>query len=108
MEMSTALRSARQTAGLTQLELAERAGMTQSIVARLERPGSNPTLATAERLLRATGHTLSVEAARAPSGVDETQIRERLRLSPAERLRLFESSQRNLGALTAKARRARR
>jgi hypothetical protein len=46
----------------------------------------------------------NARTATAPS-VDESQIRERLRLTPAERLRLFASSQRNLVALTAKARR---
>jgi transcriptional regulator with XRE-family HTH domain len=105
MNMAMTLRTARESAGLTQAELAERAGMTQSIVARIERAGSNPTLATAERLLRATGHTLAVETTRVPSGVDESQIRERLRLSPGERLRTFEASHRNLGALKRKARR---
>jgi transcriptional regulator with XRE-family HTH domain len=109
MDMATTLRSARERAGLTQGELAARAGTTQSVVARLERRGSNPTLTTADRLLRATGNVLSVEPLPAPvADVDETQLRERLKLSPARRLAVFQASQRNLAALTAKARRVER
>jgi hypothetical protein len=37
--------------------------------------------------------------------VDETQILERLRLTPAERLAAFERSQRNLRRLVGRARR---
>lgn len=109
VQIVSTLRAARRDAGITQAQLASRAGLTQSAVARLERPGANPTVATVERFLRATGRTLTV-APLAPTagGVDETQIREQLRLSPAERLRLFADSQRNLASLTARARRVER
>jgi transcriptional regulator with XRE-family HTH domain len=99
---STLLRAARRRADLTQAQLAERAGLSQAEVARLERAGSNPTAATLERLLRATGHRLEL---RRLGGVDETQLRERLELTPAERLAAFETSQRNLLSLTRGARR---
>ena len=98
------LRNARGAAGLTQAEVARRMGTSQPVVARLERPGANPRFATLERAMRATGHRLDV--ARAPlQDVDETQIRERLRLSPTERLAAFRASQRNVLALRRKARR---
>jgi transcriptional regulator with XRE-family HTH domain len=99
---STLLRTARRRADLTQAQLAERAGLTQAEVARLERAGSNPTAATLERLLRATGHRLEL---RRLDAVDETQLRERLELTAAERLAAFEASQRNLLSLTRGARR---
>lgn len=87
---------------MTQVQVAERAGLTQAEVARLERAGSNPTAATLERVMRATGHRLGfVEA----TDVDETQIRERLRLTPTQRLVVFQSSQRNLTRLVEGARR---
>jgi transcriptional regulator with XRE-family HTH domain len=109
MDLAATFRLARERAGLTQGELAARAGTTQSVVARLERRGSNPTLATADRLLRATGHVLTVApVTTAAAAVDESQLRERLQLSPAKRLALFQASQRNLAALTAKARRVER
>jgi transcriptional regulator with XRE-family HTH domain len=99
---STLLRAARRRADLTQAQLAARAGLSQAEVARLERAGSNPTAATLERLLRATGHRLEL---RRLDAVDETQVRERLELTPAERLAAFEASQRNLSSLTRAARR---
>jgi uncharacterized protein len=99
---STLLRAARRRANLTQTQLAERAGLSQAEVARLERAGSNPTAATLERVLRATGHRLEL---RRLDAVDETQLRERLELTPAERLAAFEASQRNLLSLTRRARR---
>jgi transcriptional regulator with XRE-family HTH domain len=102
MAASTLLRSARHRGGLTQAQLGERAGLSQAEVARLERAGSNPTAATLERLLRATGHRLEL---RRLDTVDETQLRERLALTPAERLAAFEASHRNLTRLTRGARR---
>jgi uncharacterized protein len=99
---STLLRSARRRAGLTQAQLGERAGLSQAEVARLERAGSNPTAVTLERLLRATGHRLEL---RRLDGVDESQLRERLALTPAERLAAFEASHRNLIRLARGARR---
>jgi hypothetical protein len=57
---------------------------------------------TLERLVLATGHRL--ELARADD-VDETQLRERLRLTPAERLAAFQASQRNLVRLLQRAKR---
>ena len=102
MAASTLLRTARRRAGLTQAQLGERAGLSQTDVARLERAGANPTAATLERLLRATGHRLDL---RPLDAVDETQMRERLALTPADRLAAFAASQRNLARLARGARR---
>ena len=105
--MSTAsllVRDARRSAGLTQAQLAARLGLTQPTVAALERSDSNPRLATLERALRATGHQLSSTSRPLPA-IDETQITERLRLSPAARLRAFHASQSKLAHLVATARR---
>lgn len=55
-----ALVKARMAAGLTQTELAERIGTTQSAVARLEGGGVSPSLATLRRYAEATGTTLQV------------------------------------------------
>jgi uncharacterized protein len=84
------IRDARRRAGLTQAELAARAGVPQPTIARLERPGSNPTVRTLDRVVRAAGHRLEVSASPAPPEVDETLIAARLRLTPAERLASFE------------------
>jgi transcriptional regulator with XRE-family HTH domain len=101
------VRAARRAAGLTQVELAERMGTTQAAVARLERAGANPTLATVDRALRAAGHQLELTASPVRSSVDETLIAENLKLEPAERLRAFQASQRSLAPLVGAAARAR-
>jgi transcriptional regulator with XRE-family HTH domain len=98
------VRQARTRAGLTQAKLAALMGTTQSAVARLERPGSNPTVATLQSALHATGHSLGLSAGTA-TGIDETQIVELLRLTPRERLGLFQRNQHNQLRLLRRARR---
>lgn len=55
-----ALVRARMEAGLTQTEVAERIGTTQSAIARLEGGGISPSLATLRRYAEATGTRLQV------------------------------------------------
>lgn len=50
----------RMDAGLTQAELAERMGTTQSAIARLEAGGTRPSLRTLEKLAVAVGHRLTI------------------------------------------------
>jgi transcriptional regulator with XRE-family HTH domain len=102
------VRNARARAGLTQAQLAVRVGTTQSAIARLERPGSNPRVETLERIMEATGHRLVLAAARAERGVDDTLIAERLAMTPAERLRAFESAAADLRELELAGERAHR
>lgn len=56
------LKDAREGAGLSQRELAHRAGTSQAMVARIERGQQSPSLATLERLVRACGRELRVDA----------------------------------------------
>jgi ribosome-binding protein aMBF1 (putative translation factor) len=51
---------ARALAGLTQAELAERMGTSQSAVARLEGGKAKPSVATLEKLAEATGSKLRI------------------------------------------------
>lgn len=91
---------------MTQNELAASMGVSQPVVARLEGPTANPTFATLERALRATGHTLKL--ARRPAELvdhDLDQLRERLAMTPNERLSVFTRSQQNLAGLIARRRR---
>ena len=85
------LKDARREAGLTQAELARRLGVSQAAIAKMERPGSNPTVRTLDDVLRATGRRLTLDAPKWRSGVDESLIRQQLELSPAERLRGIET-----------------
>ena len=50
----------RQQYGLTQEQLAERAGLKRSYIARLESGDANPTVTTLHRLARALGEGLSL------------------------------------------------
>jgi transcriptional regulator with XRE-family HTH domain len=84
------LSDARQRAGLTQADLARRLGVTQAAVAQLERPGSNPQIATLERALRAAGAELVIGVRPHTASVDESLIRQQLALTPAQRLRGLE------------------
>ncbi|MCA1823916.1 MAG: helix-turn-helix transcriptional regulator [Mycobacteriales bacterium] len=54
------IREARRRAGLTQAQLAERAGTTQSAVARWESGRTSPSVDTLLRLLRLCGFRLDV------------------------------------------------
>ena len=61
MNSGLVLRSARLDAGLTQSELALRAGTSQAAVARYECGSVSPSIATFERLIHATGHELVLD-----------------------------------------------
>jgi hypothetical protein len=78
-------------------------GTTQSVVARLEAPGSNPRVQTLDRAVMATGRRLQLITGASP-GVDETLIASNLRLSPAERLKRFSSDYRSFRRLALAAR----
>ena len=84
------LSDARRRAGLTQTDLAQRLAVTQAAVAQLERPGSNPRIATLERALRAAGAELVIGIRPRGSSVDESLIRQQLALTPTQRMRGLE------------------
>ena len=56
---ATLIKEARTAAGLTQAELARRAGTSQPAVAAYESGNKIPTVITLERLLRVAGATLT-------------------------------------------------
>lgn len=95
-----ALRWARRRAGLTQRELAERTGVSQPTIARIETGRTTPRVDTLDRLLRATGMMLEVVPLQGV-GIDRTQIREMLDLTPVQRLLAAADAGRGLGALEA-------
>jgi transcriptional regulator with XRE-family HTH domain len=80
------LADARRRAELTQADLAQRLAISQASVAQLERPGSNPRIATLDRALRAAGAELVISACPRETSVDESLIRQQLALTPAQRL----------------------
>jgi uncharacterized protein len=66
----TLLREARTRAGLTQAELAQRAGTTQSVISAYEADRRQPALATLEGLVKATGLELEVRVRTPRSPID--------------------------------------
>jgi hypothetical protein len=96
VEVPILLRSARLRRGVTQAELARRAQTSQPAIARLEKGRNSPSIDTLERLLRALGFRLQIEALPADTGVDRTLIAAALRLSPEERLRRTSAAVRSI------------
>lgn len=88
LELGRQVRELRDSVGISQRELAERMGTTQSVIARLEAGGSRPSLTTLERVAEAVGLQLEIrfQERRSQSGLDLAQLTANLRLSPAERL----------------------
>ena len=81
---SDLVREARRRAGLTQQELAERAGTTQSAIARLERGRTSPSFDLVLKLIKAAGFRLDV-ALDPYDGSDIAQAEALLRLPVDER-----------------------
>lgn len=116
------LRTVREQAALTQRELADRVGVAQSVVARLERaPDANPTVRTVSELAEAAGFRLRVvvEPVDPPDpvveaykrDVDRTSLRDNLRTSIEQRVRSLGEWQVAMAAMrdaTRAASRARR
>lgn len=83
------LQAARARAGLSQRDLAQRAGTSQSVVARIELGQTSPTWDTLARLLRAANLELAPSVVPMPVQgshmlADVARIR---KLSPVDRLR---------------------
>lgn len=76
---------ARKRANLTQRQLAAKTGIPQETIARIERGRADPRVGTLDRLLEGCGYGLE-SMPRLGIGVDRTQIRELLKLTPSERL----------------------
>ena len=81
------LREARLRAGLTQAQLAERAGTARSQISRYERGDVLPSLETLRRLIRACGLELGFRLFNADlEEHDATLIAQTLPLTPEERV----------------------
>lgn len=81
------LRYARRRSGLTQRELAQKSGIPQATIARIESGAADPRVETLDRLLEQTGMGLEV-LPRLGIGIDRTQFQRLLDMTPSERLAL--------------------
>lgn len=84
---------------MTQAELARRLRTSQAAVARLERTGANPTVATLRKALAATGRDLELSSVKRAPSVDLPQLARHLLMSPAERLRAHQAAYDNMRRL---------
>ena len=109
---SAILHEARTRAALTQRELARRAGTAQSVIARIERGQTSPSLDTLIRLLAAAGFGVKVELVPGSArdraveaykrDIDRSLLRRNLEKTVEERVRSLQA----LARLANKARRA--
>lgn len=67
------IKAVRRRQGLTQTELAKRAGISQPVVSAYERGRRDPTLSTLRKLVEASGERLRVDAVPAPSEIPPAQ-----------------------------------
>jgi transcriptional regulator with XRE-family HTH domain len=102
MDAARVLRQARRRAGLTQRELASRAGVPQSRVAKIESGVIIPRVDTLDRLLEACGEGLE-SLPRPGRGLDRTGYRELLKVTPAARLEQSAAAARGLARLRERA-----
>jgi transcriptional regulator with XRE-family HTH domain len=103
IDAGTLLRTARLRAGLSQRELARRAGTAQSVIARIESGATSPSWDTLSRLVDAAGFAIDATVTVAP--VTETHMLRdvaRIRALPPE-ARLAELA--NVSAFLGAARR---
>ncbi len=61
MDITRAILDARINAGMTQVELSEKSGISQADISRLEKGTRNPSLALLKRLAEAMDSTLRIE-----------------------------------------------
>lgn len=87
MQGGLLVKEARSRAGLTQAEVARRLGSAQPVVARWETGVAAPSFDTVVRAIRACGLDVDVALVETDDS-DRRQIRENLRLTPAQRLDL--------------------
>ena len=83
--ISYLVREARKRAGLTQAELARRAGVARSTVGRIEAGTQMPSTDLAERLVRAAGFEIRASLGE-PDPETDSLFERTLRRTPAERL----------------------
>jgi len=80
------LREARRRHKVSQARLARRAGTTQSAISRIERDHVSPSVETLRELLHLLGEDLVLGVEERDWGVDRSLVRERLALTPAQRV----------------------
>ena len=86
MSPGTLIRSTRERHGLTQAQLALRAGTSQNAVSRIERDEISPSVDTVRRLLAAMGERLELSVRRLEGDFDPDHLADSMAQTMAERL----------------------
>jgi transcriptional regulator with XRE-family HTH domain len=86
MSPGTLIRSTRERHGLTQAQLALRAGTSQNAVSRIERDEISPSVDTVRRLLGAMGERLELSARRFEGDFDPDHLADSMAQTMGERL----------------------
>jgi transcriptional regulator with XRE-family HTH domain len=86
MRSADVIREARLRAGLSQSELAVRAGRDRTVIARWEQGVVAPSVETLVEVVRAAGFDLPLELVPYETGGDEERLRKNLLLSPERRV----------------------
>lgn len=108
MDAGELIRTTRLRRGLSQTQLAIRAGTTQTAISRLEHGQRSPTVETLRRLLMVMGEDLRLGARRLAGLHDPAHLRAERKLPPAQRVaRALDWMRLNAGLREA-GRRARR
>jgi transcriptional regulator with XRE-family HTH domain len=102
------VRERRLAHGLTQQQLAIRAGSTQAAISRLERGELSPTFETVERLLAVMGEEPELVVRRSEHELDRARLLSLRARPPAERLALAIGWNRLAGEFARAGARARR
>ncbi|HEV7805808.1 MAG TPA: helix-turn-helix domain-containing protein [Solirubrobacteraceae bacterium] len=101
------IRERRLPHGLTQAQLALRAGTTQTALNRLERDEISPRVATVERILFVLGEALQLDVKGLEGDFDAAHLAALVARPPAERLELAMSWNKLAGEVALAGRRAR-
>jgi transcriptional regulator with XRE-family HTH domain len=80
------LREARIRHGVSQEQLATRAGTTQSAISRIEQDRISPTIATLTELFHLLGEDLVLATEKWETGIDVTLNESNLKLTPEQRV----------------------
>lgn len=107
MDPAGLIRETRERLGLSQRELALRAGTTQAAVSRIERRLVSPTFKTLRELMISMGEEPVLQARRLPTDWDPVHMKSMLARTPEERLALAVSWNRMASRLALAGRAAR-
>lgn len=104
MNAASVIKEARKRARLSQRELAELLGTTQSVIARWETGAQSPAFDRVREAVRACGFELSVRIV-SPDHEHALLVEENLRLTPRQRLDRASSAREAIDQLLAKTQR---